>query len=416
MSVNSITRRILQLCPQVPYPLSDGGKVGIFNITKHLARRGHRITMLALDRTPDVDASPLEEFCKLIRIPHSNRNSIPAALMNLLSDEPYNISKYESKPYRQVLSNLVTRQPFDVVHVDHLHMARYGLFCKKHYNLPAVLREHNIESVIVERFAENARPAPLRFWAKAQARRIRSYEGLLASQYDACCAITQNDRDRLARLAPKAKIQVIPAGVDESLFASQAGDNQKRIHDSIALLGSFDWFPNQDALDWFTKSILPRVRQLQPDVRLFVIGKGVSKDVLSQQNDRLVVRGFVPDLAEELSRYLVMVVPLRIGGGMRLKIVESFAMRIPVVSTSIGCEGIACHDGEHLAVADTEEGFASKVVQLLNDAALRTRLSENAFTLARTRYRWDTIAADFESVYNEVISSNQSINTAGMIA
>ena len=407
--MKSQTLNILQLCPQVPYPLSDGGKVGIFNITKHLAKRGHRVSVLALDRTPDVDASPFERYCELIRIPHSNKNSIPAALMNLLSDEPYNISKYESQPYRKALSDLLARKSYDVVHVDHLHMARYGLYCKERHNLPVVLREHNIESVIVERFAENARLALVRFWAKAQAKRIRAYEGRLAAQCDVCCAITEDDRKRLEGLAPEARIRVIPAGVAEEFFAVETAGRRSPIPGSIAMFGSFDWLPNQDALRWFTKSILPRIVALQPSAKLFVIGKGVPADVLSLQSDRIVVRGFVQDLSKELGQYMVTVVPLRIGGGMRLKIVESFAMRIPVVSTTIGCEGIACRDGEHLAVSDTEEGFAEQVVRLLNDAGGRDRLTENAFRLAQSRYRWEIAAEEFEKVYQEVIH----LNTAG---
>jgi glycosyltransferase involved in cell wall biosynthesis len=409
--MKSQTLNILQLCPQVPYPLSDGGKVGIFNITKHLAKRGHRVSVLALDRTPDVDAAPFEQYCELIRIPHSNKNSIPAALMNLFSDEPYNISKYESQPYRKALSALLERKKFDVVHADHLHMARYGLTCKEQYNLPVVLREHNIESVIVERFAENARPAIVRFWANAQARRIRAYEGRLATRCDACCAITEDDRKRLEALAPGAKIRVIPAGVAEEFFTSETSARQSPIPGSIAMFGSFDWLPNQDALRWFTKSILPKIVAVQPSAKLFVIGKGVSSDVLSMQSDRLVVRGFVEDLAKELGQYMVTVVPLRIGGGMRLKIVESFAMRIPVVSTTIGCEGIACRDGEHLAVADTEGGFAAHVVRLLNDANGRDRLVENAFRLVQSRYRWEIAAEEFEKVYQEVIHLNSAGRT-----
>jgi glycosyltransferase involved in cell wall biosynthesis len=410
--MESRSLNILQLCPQVPYPLSDGGKVGIFNITKHLAQRGHHLTMLALDRTPGVEAKPLEEYCELIRIPHSNRNSIPAALMNLMSGEPYNISKYNSRPYRHALTDLVARKPFDVVHVDHLHMARYGLFCKEQRNLPVVLREHNIESVIVERFAENARPALLRFWAKVQAKRIRTYEGIVAARCDACCVITDDDRKRLERLAPEARIRVIPAGVAEEIFADEAMERRSLIPDSIAIFGSFDWFPNQDALKWFTRSILPKIIALRPSAKLFVIGKSVPREVTSLHSDHIVMRGFVPDLAKELGQYMVTVVPLRIGGGMRLKIVESFAMRIPVVSTTIGCEGIACRDGEHLVLSDTEEGFAGEVVRLLNDADERDRLTSNAFRLARARYRWEIAAKEFEQVYQEVIQ----LNGAGRLA
>ena len=234
------------------------------------------------------------------------------------------------------------------------------------------------------------------------------YEGTLAAQCDVCCAITDDDRKRLEGLAPKARIRVIPAGVAEEFFAVETTERRSLIPGSIAMFGSFDWLPNQDALKWFTRSIFPKIVALQPSAKLFVIGKGVPGDVLSPQSDRIVVRGFAQDLAKELGQYMVTVVPLRIGGGMRLKIVESFAMRIPVVSTTIGCEGIACRDGEHLAVSDTEEGIAEQVVRLLNDANARDRLTENAFRLAQSRYRWEIAAEEFEKVYQEMIHLNKA--------
>jgi glycosyltransferase involved in cell wall biosynthesis len=411
--MNANALHILQLSPQVPYPLSDGGKVGIFNITRHLAQLGHRVTMLALDRTPEVDGRPLEEYCELIRVPHTNKNSIPSALLNLFSDEPYTMAKYESRLYRDTLAQLLSRRDFDVVHADHLHMARYGLLCKQLRGLPVVLREHNIESVILERFAENARPALLRPWARVQAKRIRTYEGRLAAQCDVCCAITEEDRRRLAVLAPLARISVIPAGVSEELFLAGKREPRPVIPRSIAMFGSFDWLPNQDALRWFLLEIFPEILRLQPDARVYVIGKGVPDDIRSMQNKSVVVRGYVEDLAAELVHYAITVVPLRIGGGMRLKIVESFALNIPVVSTTIGCEGISCIDGEHVLVADDEPAFARQVVRLLVDEELRRRLAGNALALAHTMYRWSAAAKEFEKVYQSVKEASRNAAPRG---
>ena len=414
--MNTNALNILQLSPQVPFPLLDGGKVGIFNITKHLAQRGHNVTMLALDRTPGVDAKPLEEFCDLIRVRHSNRNSVPRALMNLFSEDPYNISKYDSPAYAEALSDLLARKTFDVVHVDHLHMARYGVSCRQQRQLPIVLREHNIESVIVERFAENARPALLQVWARMQARRIRDYEGRLAARYDMCCAVTQEDKKRLLKLAPTARVCVVPAGVDESLFVPEVAEEGDAMPGSIALFGSFDWLPNQDALSWFVKSIFPLVVSQYGDARLTIVGKDIPGEVQELRGKGITIRGFVPDLRHELRKHLLTVVPLRMGGGMRLKIVESFAMQIPVVSTSIGCEGIECRDGEHLLIADTEKEFAGQVVRMLTDRRLREKLSRSAWTLARERYRWETAAESLETVYREAIGRRMDNGNKGDVA
>ena len=388
---------ILQLAPQVPFPLSDGGKVGIFNITKHLARRGHRITMLALQRTDPIDYGPLEEYCDLVTVPHSNENSVSAAVANLLSDLPYNISKYRSRTYEEALRNMLCSKSFDVVHCDHLHMAYYGVLCKTLTEVPIVLREHNIESLIVSRYAERVRIPGFRWWLNVQKHRIRAYEAHMTAEFDANCVITEADRRKLLDIQPSAHTVVIPAGVDESLLRAPAPT--EKIPFSVAMVGSFDWPPNQDALWWFVHDILPRVVAKVPEVTLHVIGKEVPARVKAMEGNNLVVRGFVPDLGRELSRYHLMVVPLRVGGGMRLKIIESFALRVPVVSTSIGCEGIECEDDVHILHADTEEAFVRQIERVFRDATLGGRLATDAYALVNEHYRWDRIAEQFEQTY-----------------
>ena len=392
--------RILQLSPQVPYPLVDGGKVSIFNITKYLALRGHQITFLALDRGGGAD-SPMEEFCKLVTVPHSNANSRIRATRNLFSSIPYNLSKYQSGSYEAALTRILEAQKFDIVHVDYIHMAHYGLICRKRSRLPLVLREHDVSSTIMERFAETLPFGPFKFYINTQVRRIRKYEGAIASQYELCCAMSEEDKRRLMELHPSARVEVIPAGVESSYFAIP--QPAEAIPNSISFFGGLDWIPNQDALRWFLDSVFPIIQKSQPDATLFIIGKSAPPDIIARQSKHVVLRGFVPDLKQEVQRYSVTIAPFRIGGGMRLKILESFAMRIPVVSTSVGCEGIEAVPGKHLLVGDTVEEFASQVLCLLRDHALRRTLTENASKLAYRKYRWESVAEMFEKCYAEVI-------------
>jgi len=399
--LNTNALNILQLSPQVPFPLLDGGKVGIFNITKHLALRGHAITMLALDKNAPTDTVPLEQFCDIVTVPHLVRNSVGGALANLFSEEPYLISRYHVEAYQRALSALLEQRKFDVVHADHLHMAKYGIYAKLAKNMPIVLREHNVESVIMGRYAERMKTPLLNPWFAAQNKKIKAYEGKQALAFDSCCVITDEDGARLRELAPTAHINVIPGGVDASYF----GERTERVPIplSIAMFGSFDWIANRDALEWFVGSIFPRILARQPGANLYLIGKGIPPHVDRLHGGHVITRGFVPNLKEELQHYGVTVVPLRIGGGMRLKIIESFAMQIPVISTSVGCEGIVCRSGEHLLIADSEGEFAQQVLRVLETAELRGHLVRNAYKLASERYRWEMVAEEFERVYEEVI-------------
>lgn len=394
--------KILQLCPQVPYPLSDGGKVGIFNITKHLALRGHEITMLALDVRNGDDVGPLRTYCRLMTVPHSNKNSFLGAFVNLFSTVPYNISKYKSKEFEHRLRSLIRTERFDIVHVDHLHMSEYGLLCREEAGLPVALREHNVESTIMERFARTTQSKLLQVWLRLQVPRIRSYEARQTQAVDCCCVITGEDELRLKKLAPTGRTVVIPAGVEEAFFDQDQG--RARLPDSIAFIGNFEWLPNKDALMWFLNHILPLIRQERQSVRVFIVGKNIPDSVLKDPPAHVVIRGFVPDIRAELSQYEVMVVPLRVGGGMRLKILESFAQYLPVVSTSIGCEGIEAEAERHLLVADSDQDFARETLRLLGDQGLQRKLAANAFQLVMNRYKWSTIAEQFEKVYERVVA------------
>jgi len=280
-------------------------------------------------------------------------------------------------------------------------MAHYGLLCREAAGIPIVLREHNIESVIMGRYSEFVRSWFFRLWLAIQKKRICAYEAWHATQFDACCAISEEDRQRLLVLGARDNIRVIPGGIDARYFSK--GMVRDKIPFSMSFFGSLDWIPNQDALQWFIQEILPKIVEKYPKAKLFVVGKNLTGKMRMIKPDNVVIRGFVPDVLDELDQYLMTVVPIRIGGGMRLKILESFAMGLPVVSTSVGCEGIDGHHDEHLLIADSAEQFALQVLRLFEDETLGRTLAENAFELANRKYRWESIAEEFEKTYMDVI-------------
>lgn len=389
--------RILQLAPQVPYPLFDGGKVGIYNITKHLAERGHDVTLLAIDRAPGYDFAPLKQFCKLFTVPHSTSNSVSGVIMNLASPLPYNISKYRFKRYEIALRSLLHRGQYDVIHIDHLHMASYVGVCRAMASAPIVLREHNVESVIMERYLETVREPLLKAYLGVQLQRLRRYEAKMLGAVDVCCAITAADATRIRSMQPNAAVEVVPAGVDERYFTASSGNSPRP--SSIAFFGGLDWIPNQDAVEWFVRCIYPLVKKKNVRAQLYIYGKDPSSAIRALENDSIHIMGFAEDLKSELQRCAVAIAPIRIGGGIRIKILECFAMGIPVVSTSIGVEGVEAEAGKHLMVENTAEGFAEAVLAVCEDEALRTRLAKEAYDLAHNRYRWTFVAEQLEVTY-----------------
>jgi len=363
--------------------------------------RGHEVTLLAFDREAGIDYSSVEMFCELHTVRHSTNNSLLGVAKNIFSRLPYNISKYHSPQLARMLVDLASTHPFNVVHVDHLHMAEYGQLSKRILKIPVVLRQHNVESTIMERFAETLRNPFMRGYIGMQALRLQKYEAQMLRQFDYCCAISEPDAARILSMEPLAKIRVIPGGVEASFF--EQVNSIERVPFSIVFFGGLDWIPNQDAIIWFCEKVFPSILKIRPNATFHVVGKNIPSKIRELQSEHLILHGFVSDLHREISRYELSVAPFRIGGGMRLKIVECFAMGVPVVATSVGCEGIDARNGEHLLVGNTPEELSGCVLRLFDDQELRRTLTRNAYALANRSYRWESIAAEFERTYIELI-------------
>jgi glycosyltransferase involved in cell wall biosynthesis len=391
--------KILQICPRVPYPLHDGGAIGIFNITKHLALRGHQIKLVAFGAATTA-AESLRQFCELFVVQHRTGSNWIEAMRSLASKVPYTMSKYHTPAMFEKLAELVEHSAVDVVHVDLLHMAIYGVFLKERYGLPIVLREHNVESTIMERFTGNQNNPWLRWYARLQHEKLLRYEPEMCAQFDCCAMITREDEQRLRAMSGRARTTVIPAGVDLPSLADHVAEDPK----SILFLASLNWRPNVDGFLWFYKNVFPLILREEPEVRIAIVGKGRSSRLQNLKHPNIRFIGFVEDVTPHIQAAQACVVPLFAGGGMRIKILEMFAQRKCVVSTSVGCEGIAAAHERELLIADGAEEFARSLVRALRDHELRAALGNNARCLVEREYDWPRIGAAFEKVYYEVVN------------
>ena len=397
--------RILQLSPRVPFPLTDGGALGIFNITKNLAALGHEVHMVALSRTGIEETDELERSCTLSVVQADTRTTRTGALAALFSRMPYTIKKYWQSHVARRILEIATEGKFDLVHADHLHMARYGHLVSDELGIPFAIREHNFESTIVQRFYQNQRNPLLRAYGYLEYKKLARYEKNMCGKADLNVMITEEDQSRLRSMDSAVKTVVVPAGVDIDFFRparSIPGDGP--VPDlSILSVASMDWFPNVDAVLWFCDEVLPKILETHPSAVFQIVGRGVPDAVRAKASDNVKIIGFVDDVRDYMERALVMVVPLRIGGGMRLKILNALAMAKAVVSTPIGCEGIAVEDGVNISVAEEGAEFATRVSELLSDAALREKMGGSGLAFVRESHTWPKLIADLESEYTRLI-------------
>jgi glycosyltransferase involved in cell wall biosynthesis len=395
---------ILQLTPRLPYPLTDGGAVGIYKITETLASIGHSITMVSYpDSKPEVTNAAYDAITRFARLELVSKPlpSMNSTLLKTIFRGAYPIERRMMPEMFGSLETLLSENKYDIVHIDHSHMGKYGLWIKKKYGLPIVLREHNYEHLIYRRFAENEKNPLKKFIASVHAQRLQREEDQFLKAFDVIVPITQEDERAMRQNVPDARYVMIPGGVDTEYF--HPTDPTLVIPNSLLWVGGAHWLPNRDAIEFFVKQIYPLIVNAQPEVTVDIVGDG-TRELRSLTNDpRIRFHGRVDDIRPYLARAAVLICPIRVGGGMRLKLLDFFAAGKAVVSTHIGAEGNLAQDNEHILLRDEPNAFAEAVCGLLTDNMRREDLSVNARDLAETYYSWRSIGMKFTQVYRSLI-------------
>ena len=390
--------RILWLKTELLHPVDKGGKIRTYAMLREL-RRHHHVTYLTLDDgTAAGDArEKAVEYCHEVEtVPFSQpaRGTLgfyADLFRNVFSSLPYAVAKYRSAAFRQAIERAVATGRFDVVVCDFLTPS---VNVPDRLGVPTVLFEHNVEAAIWERHASVATHPVKKAYMREQWRRMLRWETRECRRFDHVVAVSDADRDTFRDRMGVTQVSSVPTGVDIGYFAPTGATRNSH---EIVFTGSMDWLPNEDGLEWFCGEILPLVRAKVPQATLSVVGRNPSARVksLAARHSGVTVTGTVPDVRPYLERAGALVVPLRIGGGTRLKIYEGMSMGRPTVSTTIGAEGLPVHHGEELLIADTAADFADAVARLLADPSEGEALGARAAARVRRDFSWDGVARQF---------------------
>ena len=393
--------RLLWLNAGLLLPLDKGGKLRTWHLMRHLAAR-HDITYLSFEDASQTEADRvgMREVCsRLETVPRADAAKrtwrfYADAARYVVNPRPYAVAKYRSAAYRRRLEDLLRTSRFDAVICDFLPPV---VNLPDRLPCPSLLFTHNVEAEIWRRHAETAGNPAARVLLAAQHRRMLRFERDALARFDRVLAVSEADARTFARLYPgalRAPVHVVQTGVDTAYF-TPAPLEPVRTH--MVFTGSMDWLPNEDAMTYFCRDILPRIRQLEPDATLSIVGRAPTPAVRALAAvPGVEVTGRVDDVRPHIARAAVYVVPLRIGGGTRLKIFEAMSMAKAVVSTAVGAEGLPVTNARDIDLADEPSRFAHAVVRLMRDAPARRAMEAAARQLVVEKYDWSAVALDFE--------------------
>ena len=393
--------RILWLKTELLHPVDKGGKIRTYNMLKEL-KREHYVTYVTLDdgSASSDDRARSSEYChELICVPHPLREKFTARfyielLLNLMSSRPYAIKKYESATMVDKITELERRNGFDLLVCDFLAPATN---IPRELTTPTVLFQHNVEAVIWQRHYEVQTNPIKKAYLYNQWRKMLRFEKETCRRFDCVIAVSEKDRDQMKREYGAEAVFAVPTGVDTEFFRP-SGTVNPAPH-SIVFTGSMDWLPNEDAIIYFMRDIMPLIKTKLPEAKLTVVGRNPPPSLidLSKGDSSLVMTGRVEDVRPYIESAAAYIVPLRIGGGTRLKIFEAMAMEKPVVSTTVGAEGLPLTDGVELLLADEPESFADAVVKLLTDSSYASELGRRAAVAIRLSHGWQEVTRSFVS-------------------
>lgn len=404
--------KILFLHKQILFPRDTGGKIRVLNLLKHLGR-WHDVTYVCNLRPGEEFLLPQMAALGLRVVPvagepprRGGAGFLAAAVANLASPRPYTTDRNYDPAVRQKVAELLAAESFDLVVCDTVQMARHtmGLALP-----PSVLFQHNVEAQILQRHAQVSDGMLRRAYMFDQYRKMNRFEKKCGDYFDHVIAVSTQDAQIFRDRYGWSNVDAIDTAVDIDFFQPVPGQEQPH---RVMFLGSMDWLPNQDGVRFFVDEVWPKVLEGEPRAIFQIVGRNPPASILALgQRQGIEVTGSVPDVRPHLAQASVVVVPLLVGGGTRLKIYEAMAMAKATVSTTIGAEGLPVEPGVHFLQADDAQAFAADILKLFRDPAMREAMGQASNRFVRDNYASETIARQFETICRKVVS--QTLRPAG---
>lgn len=397
--------RILQLCNKMPWPAKDGYAIAVLNLSNAFADAGEQVSILAMNTTkhfvdPKKIPADLQRKLNLSFVPVDNSVRASGALSSLLWNRSYHLQRFISADFSNALEKLLKQNKYDIIQLEGLYLCPYIELIRKHSKAKIVLRAHNVEHVLWERNASREKSFLKRAYMTILARQLKEYEISVLNAFDALVPVSEPDAKVFAELGCTAPVHVCPVSFDNNMLNEKKETAEK---DSLFFIGSLDWQPNIEGLEWFSEKVWDRIHAKHPALKFYIAGRNGGERIAKLKSENVTLMGEVEDAHALMRSKEVMLVPLFSGSGMRVKIIEAMALGKIIVSTSIGAEGIVCTNGENILIADTESEWMAQISWIMENPASALNLGKKAAQFAQTYYGAATTAQALLSFYKNEI-------------
>ena len=399
--------KVLFLSQRFLFPMDTGGKIRTGNILKKLKDRASLTVISNVESPKDDKYLPeMRQLCdKFIPVPwkEMERYTLKFYLKILaqsFSKYPINVlNDYSTELERAVLDELKNAE-YDLAICDFLQSTLN--FQNVNSGVPTLMFQHNVEADITRRHLERAGNIVEKVFWGLQHKRMMRHEGEMCRKFGGTIAVSETDKQRMEEYFNATRVYSIPTGVDTDFFQPDTNAREKK---RLVFTGSMDWLPNEDAMIYFIEQVFPLIKQEEPETDLVIVGRKPTPAIqkLIDGRDDITLTGWVEDTRPYMNESAVFIVPIRIGGGTRMKIYEALSMGKAMVSTSVGAEGLPLEHGKHIFFADTEQDFAKHTVQLLRDNDLRKKMGRTARKYVYEHFRWEKVAEVFEGICRKVV-------------
>ncbi len=400
--------KILQVCNKPPYPPRDGGSLAMFSLARALHTLGHQVTVLTMfTRKHKLTVEHHQAYTRFMDV-HSVYVDAGVRLGSLVynilfSVKPYTASRFRSSFFEDELVRILSNSEFDIVQLEGLYLTQYIPAIKKCSSAKIALRAHNVEHEIWTRIADAETNYLKKKYFRLLAQRLKRFEEMAMNTYDLLVPITERDNVKFRQMGNTKPSHVCTAGVDIIQYPDDTVSTQLPTRAfTLYYLGSLDWIPNQEGLLWFINKVFRGLHQKYHDLKLHVAGRNATRSLIHRlEVHGVVFHGEIEDPVSYSQNYSAMIAPCFSGSGMRMKVIEAMALCKPVITTTIGAEGLMAVNGEHLMIADEPESFANSIESLMKYPDLCRKLGQNGYNLVNEKYNNSYLAGKLAEFYKQ---------------